>query len=178
MGSEAPERADRGSTFAGAISVARAHPAVALAALVGGAAVLYVAVTSLWPSEERKVKETVSAVVKGLAKGDADAVMLHVSPYFSEEGLDREALGGALRRVLKRRPVAGLQILVRQVKVADGEAAASIHVESFQSNALGRSDWTVNFEEINGQWLIRRARPLHVGGHGVAGLRGVLALGG
>lgn len=163
------------------VRLTRVHPAVSLVALVGAVAVIYVAVGQLWPSDERRITATVTAVTRSLVEGDAEAALEYVSPYFLEEGLDKRGLAMILPRAVGRRPITRASSFMRQLSVGSGRAAAKVYVQSFHGEGLSgefaRSEWIVTLEEINGRWLIRTATPERVNQRSVGGLRAVLALG-
>lgn len=181
MGSERPASEAPIPARGRLVRLARSHPAVALGALVCTAAALYLLVSTLWQTDSARVAKALDAVLDGLRRGDAEEVLRHVSPYFSEGGLDKDALAQMLSRVLRNRPIVRVNLSVRQLDVDRTKAAATIHVTSYHSGASGRlvagSDWAVIFEEIDGRWLVRQATPIRVDERNVAGLRAVLALG-
>jgi len=163
------------------VLLARSHPAVSLALLAGGAAAIYFLVVRLWPSDEREIRATVSAVTQSVVEGNVEGVLERVSPYFLEEGLDKHMLGVLLPRALSRRPVVRATASVRQLDVGAGRAASKVDVQSFHgewlSGGFAWSEWLVTLEEIEGRWLIRTATPQRVNRRSVGGLRAVLALG-
>ena len=163
------------------VSVARAYPAIALAVLVCLAGGIYVGFGLLWPSDRARIVAATRHVCAALERGDADAVLEHVSPYFSEEGVDRRELNEYLHRALRRNAISSVRLSVRQVSVDGPRASARVHVLSTHEAAYGgrlaRSEWLLRFERINDRWLIRQATPLQVNARSVAGLRTVMALG-
>jgi hypothetical protein len=171
---------ESGRSFARrAVLLARAHPGIALAALVCGAAILYFTLGRLWTRQRDKVSATLDGVVKGLVDGDADEVMAWVSPYFSTEGLDKHGLGDALGHLLKPGLVTRASLRVSRFNLDNGTATAAVEVGSshgggFMSGSV-HSEWLVSLQLINGRWLIRAATPVQVDRVNVPGLRALLA---
>jgi hypothetical protein len=162
------------------VGLARAHPGLTLALLLGATVLGYLLVQSLWPGERRRVMAVLDAVATAVEAGDSTAVLAHVSPHFVEEGMDRAKLADIVARVLKKRPVTHLSLSVRQLDVERDKAAALVSVISSQRDMyaadVGRSEWLVLLERMKGVWYIRRATPELVNDYPVAGLRSVLAL--
>ena len=162
------------------VGLARAHPGLTLALLLGATVLGYLLVQSQWPGERRRIMAVLKAVATAVEAGDSTAVLAHVSPHFVEEGMDKAKLADVVARVLKKRPVARLSLSVRQLDLERSRAAALVSVISSQRDmygtGIGRSEWTVLLERTKGVWHIRRATPELVNDYPVAGLRSVLAL--
>jgi hypothetical protein len=181
MGSDQPAPETAGSALERLVLLARSHPGLALGTVVCVAAVAYATATWLWESDRSQVVGVVKSVAAGMESGSPQDVLAHVSPYFSEEGVSKWLLERNLKSSLRRRPISRLNVSIRQVDVGRSDAALTAHVVSYHGRRLStrfaRSEWYVVLEKIEGRWLVRRARPLEVNGHPVAGLRAVLALG-
>jgi hypothetical protein len=163
------------------VLAARSHPAAAFAVLLCLAGGLYVGARLALPGRRRAVMAVTDQVLDALRAGDAAGALEHVSPYFSEEGLNKRALGGLLGRALARKPISSVRVSVRQVTFAGNRASIRLYAVSTHRGAYGgptaRSEWAITFEQIRGRWLVRAARPLQLNGRRVAGLRAVLAMG-
>lgn len=167
-----------GGAVARLVSVLRGHPTVFLAVLACVTIVVLMVTAAFPQTQRRRVVGALHGIRKGVVKGDAAAVLACVSPYFSEEGMHKEQLGKRLVRVLEPQPLCRVTLVVRQVNVGVGTAAAIVHVESHRAPAFGgrvsRSIWRVSLERINGRWLVRGATPLEVNGRRIPGLRSIL----
>ena len=159
----------------------RARPVVTLVLVGGLTAVCYMCAHVLWPSDAQRVKWAVSGVLDDLKNDDVQGVLAHVSPYFSEEGVDKKTLGAMLSQVLGHHEFLRASLTFQQIQVINGRAALKVHVRSFHRSEFGggmaNSEWVLMLEEINGRWLVREATPLSLNGRGVAGLRAVLSAG-
>jgi len=161
--------------LARALRAARAHPGLSLAAVVAIALGLLYLPSLLGRSAGNAVKDVIRAVRDGVVEGDVDAVMAHVSPYFFEDGLTYDDLRHALALTLSRRPVSRAVLPVIQGDVRGNAARLRVVVESSHyRGGVERSEWTVDMQEIDGEWLIRRISPVMVGGRMSAGLRSLL----
>jgi hypothetical protein len=169
------------TAFGRFVAACRARPAVTLILIGGVTAVGYLCVHLLWPSDAQRAKRAVSAALDALTDGDVARVMSHVSPYFSAEGVDKDALSGMLERSLTRHDFLRASLTFQQIQVINGRAALKVHVRSFHRSELGggmvNSEWVIILEELGGQWLVREATPVSVNGRRIAGLRGVLYAG-
>jgi hypothetical protein len=150
--------------------------------LLGGlTAVCYLSALALWPSDTQRAKRAVSGLLNALEKGRTGDVMTFISPYFSEEGVDRQMLGGMLGEILKQQDIIRTSVTFRQIQVIHGRAVMKVHVRSFHRGEFGggmaHSDWIVGLEELGGKWLVREATPLSVNDRKVGGLRAILAAG-
>ncbi|MHC4479677.1 MAG: hypothetical protein ACYS1C_01710 [Planctomycetota bacterium] len=181
MGSEQPGSGDAGSKLARLVGVARERPALTLALLICLAAAAYVAATSLVATERGRLLDTIDEITRALEQGDAEGVISHVSPYFSEEGMSRRSLARNVKHILARKPLTRLKVSVRRLDPSAPRAAATVHVVSYlradYRAHFARSEWRLTFEKIDGSWYVRTASPIHINGRRVAGLRSVLALG-
>ncbi len=173
------DRPERG--MARLVAAARERPAIALGVLVAVVLGSYAAVNALWRSEREVAAETIEAVLDALERGDADAVLEGISPYFSEGGVTKADLAKYLPGILERRPIRRTGLTVRQTKVAASKASLRVHVTSYHRGANrmepAGSDWTVELERIGGRWMVRSASPIVVNGRRVSGLWAVLDLG-
>jgi hypothetical protein len=167
------------SIFARFVAACRARPGVTLILIGGVTAVGYLCLHLLWPSDAQRAKRAVSAALDALTDGDVARVMSHVSPYFSEEGVDKDMLGAMLEQSLTRHEFLRANLSFQQIQVINGKAALKVHVRSFHRSELGggmvNSEWVIHLEELGGRWLIREATPVGVNGRRIAGLRAVLS---
>ncbi len=180
MSAGAESRGPAPSLPARLVMLARARPGASLLVLLAAAGLLYVGLAQLWPSDRRRIKTVLDEAVESLAARDLEGVMTHVSPYFSEEGIDRERLRSDLERITRRRPLDRANLAVRHLTIANDEALMDLHVTSFHGGGgvrFARSEWTVRLEKIDEEWLVRSATPERVNGRRIAGLRAVLSLG-
>lgn len=157
-----------------AVLLARAYPGRTLLLLLVVGVGLYVLVTHLFPSETRKVRVAIDQVRSAIVQGDADKVLDRVSPYFFEEGVDKQALARYLKRVLADRPVRQLNIIPLQLQFQDDTATVDISVRSVQGRDRVPTDWTLVLEKLDGRWLLRRATPTQISGYPAMGLRALL----
>jgi hypothetical protein len=176
------QRTDTGpSAFGRFVLGCRARPVATLVLIGGLAAVAYLSTHLFWPSDAQRAKWAVSGLLSALKREDVPAVLERVSPYFSEEGLDKTAVGEMLGHVLGRQDFLRANVTFQQIQVLQGRAAMKLYVRSFHRGDFGagmvNSEWIVTLEEIRGRWLIRGATPIGVNGRRVAGLRAVLAAG-
>ena len=156
---------------------ARAHPGWALLILAVGLFGAWLLADSLHTSDREQVLGVLSAVRDGVVGGDASAVLMHASPFFSEGGIDYQRLAAALTRVLGRKPIARAYIVPRQVEVRGPTASVRATVTSSQGGGAVRTEWLLTLEKTRGQWLIRRATPLTFNSREIPGLPAILWMG-
>ena len=160
------------------LAAIRAHPALSLLAVVLVAGAAFVATSAMGPGPRGQVAGVAGAIARALRDGDATAVMTHVSPYFSCDGIDRDSLGEQLARALRDRPLARVSVSVREVQIAHGRAGAKVLASSRDSasgpTGVRRSEWFVILERIDDRWLVREIEPIRIGGHSYATLAAVL----
>lgn len=181
MGTEGPEAEPRGTLRQRLVGWARARPGFSLFVIAGLAGIVYLSYNVFWPGDRVRIKAALAEVLGALQRGDTEAVMSRVSPYFSEEGIDRRSLGRALGRALRPGTVGNATLSIRQVHISAGWAHIQVHVRSSHQGPYGKgftgSDWLLIMEELEDRWLIRRAQPRAVEGHRTAGLRELLVQG-
>lgn len=165
MRGKEPSRAEQ------VVMLARAYPVRTLLVLVVVGIGLWLLAARLIPSETRDVRATLEQVRDGLVAGDVDKVMAHVSPYFYQEGIDRDGLDKWLRTVLAHQPVDRVYLILREVQIHGTTADVDLSVRSFQRERYGNTDWAVTLEKLGGRWLVRRAVPTEVNGYKVQGFR-------
>jgi hypothetical protein len=158
------------------LEFARAYPVRTLLALMLLGAGLYVLASRLLPSERNNIRAAIEQVRDGILQGDAGKVLQNVSPYFFEEGLDKQALAAWLPGALRGKPVERLVIVLRQIQVQNGTAEANVRVESSHGGRRLSTDWALALEKLDGRWLVRRATPSRVSGYPATGLRTLLRI--
>jgi len=160
------------------LAAVRAHPALSLLAVALAAGAAFVAASAVGPGPRGQVAGVVEAIAGALRDGDVTAVMTHVSPYFSCDGIDRDSLRKQLASALRDRPLARVSVSVREVQIAHGRAGVKVHASSRGSvrapTGLRRSEWFVILERIDDRWLVREIEPIRIGGHSYATLAAVL----
>jgi hypothetical protein len=178
MGTEEPRAASQGSIPQRLVAWARARPGFSLFVIAAASAIVYLSYNVFWPGDRIRIKAALSEVLDGLQDADADAIIDRFSPYFSQDGMDKQRLSRSLRRVLHQRTVSNATLSIRQVHIAAHWAHVQVHVRSSHEGPYGAaftgSDWLIIMEELNGRWLIRQARPVAVQGHRTVGLRELL----
>ena len=170
MRGKEPSRADR------LVMLARAYPVRTLLALLVVGVGLWLLASRLLPSESRNIRACIEQVRDGLIEGDVDKVLANVSPYFSQEGIDRDALGKWLRSMLAGKPVDRVFLVVRQVQIRGSTADVNLSVRSFHRERYGNTDWIVTLEKINDRWLVRKATPTDVNGYPINGFRALFRI--
>lgn len=162
------------------VLLVRAHPRLSLVVIICACGAAWAAFSFLLPTDTRKIKDTIAALVDGLIEGDTQKVLEQVSPYFAEQGLDRARLGRTLQVALQKRPVTRAVFVVREIEIQSIMAQARIQVLSTHKSARrsgrARSEWIVELERMDGRWLVRGAEPLEVNNLRVGGLRAVIAM--
>lgn len=157
---------------------ARAHPRITVAAVVALGAALWLGARFVFPSEEQMIARALRGVQSAVVEGDAEKVMQHVSPYFSEQGINAAMLERRLRVALEGRPVSSARFVFREHEVFGRMAEARIVVFSTHKTpyrtAQANSEWLVELQKAEDRWLVRGAEPLRVEGRRAGGLGAVL----
>jgi len=158
------------------LSRAREHPLRSFVVLLLVALGLWLAAGRIFPSEKGRIRAALQQLRDGVVKGDPDRALSHISPYFNEEGVDRDRLARWLRSTLPQRPVDRAFLIVRRIAVRAGIAHVTLSVRSWHGGRFVRSEWQVVLEKINDRWLVRRATPTDVDDRPAIGFRQVLRL--
>ena len=158
------------------VALARAYPMRTLLGLLVVGVGLWLLAVRLIPTESGRVRATIEQVRDGLVEGNADKVMANVSPYFLQEGVDKEALDRWLRRALANRPIGRIYLGLRQVHVQGGNADVSLSASSSNRGRVGNTDWLVSLEKVDGRWLVRKAVPTDVNGFPTRGFRALFRI--
>ncbi|MCD6417082.1 MAG: hypothetical protein J7M08_10380 [Planctomycetes bacterium] len=164
------------------VRLARAYPRLTVVVILALCGAVYAAFTLLYPGETYGVRRALGGLRDAVVKGDPVETLEHISPHFSQEGMDRRQLGRRVAGALSRRSVSRAELMIRRVNIEDGVARVRLRVSSVHGGALrgGRasSEWLVELDKMGDRWLVSRAEPLRVNHHNVSGLRAVLAMGG
>ena len=156
-----------------AVMLARAYPVRTLLALLIVGIGLWLLAGRIFPSESGRIRATIEQIRDGLVEGNVDKVLANVSPYFSQEGVDKDELGAWLSSRLGGRPMDHVALVLRRVQIRGltAEVDLSATVRSLRSEHYGATDWIVSLEKADGRWLVRKALPTEVNGYHVDGLR-------
>ncbi len=179
MASAGSARGRLGYAWRTLVANARSHPQAALLVIILLSTGIFLLASTVHRGSGEGIEATVKAVVRGVADGDADAVMEHMSPYFYQDGIDRDGLGRLLRRVLRGDPVGRLTYVIEQLQVSGTRASLQVHVDTsamgLRRNAF-RTEWRAEMERIDGVWLCRAAYPTRINNKRAAGLRTMLLM--
>jgi hypothetical protein len=103
--------------------------------------------------------------------------MQHVSPDFSQEGMDRIALRQFIRDGLRAYGPPKVSVLSKKIELsADSATCTLVVMSSFPSfrrgyTTLARSKWRVSLRKIGGKWYITEVSPRELEGLSLAGLK-------